>query len=517
MRWISQIFCSAALTAAIGTLSTAPVMAQKSADTMRIAINNPFPVLSQYQYSVDEATQFVEAVYEPLLSYDERQRKWIPRLATAWTRPNPTVLEFELRQGVKFHNGNDFNADDVVATIEYLIDPNVKLRYKHYYSWIDKVEKLGPHKVRLIAKKPDATDLGQLAFHTDLQDAEAMKSLSNQEDYGRLTPFGTGRYKVTQLDRNAGLIVDRYEGFVGNKDYTRASVKRIHGIFLPDRQTQIAQLMTGGVDVVFNLEPDQTKELAQRKGIKVSHTPGGNILYIGFNASGSSGNKALTNPKVRKALMMAIDRDSLIKNIVPGGELAIKLDVPCFESAVGCQYSSKPPAYDLDGAKKLLTEAGYPNGFDMELSVYAPIQDVAVAISGQLRRLGVNVAVEPLVFGTYRKKSDAGEFQAFSIYYPLGNFPDLSQLRTWFSGNTTFRYYENDPTIAKAMVDAGVELDPIKRAGLYEIVLNRVNEMHYLLPISTLPVAYAHGTNVRVSEHLLSTTSLDATGLMFVD
>jgi len=252
-----------ALVATAAALIAAPAIAQKSKDTVRIAINDPFTILSGYCVPVDEAGNFYRRVYGTLVSFDERNQKPVPHLAKSWTRVNPTTLEFELFDNITYHNGNKFDADDVVSTISYTSDPKHVFEFKSRYTWVEKIEKLGPYKVRLTSKQPNALDLGLLGYRTYIQDKESFEPLENKCDYGRLTPYGTGPFKVASIDKNAGIVVEKFDGFKGDPKYFRAPVKRIHGIPIPDRQTQIAQLMTGGVDMLRNVTPDNATEMVK--------------------------------------------------------------------------------------------------------------------------------------------------------------------------------------------------------------------------------------------------------------
>ena len=491
---------------AVAALSVAPAQAQKSADTIRLAINDPFPMLSPYHLGVNEAGIFYQKVFESLVQYDEHKGRWVPQLAKSFTRISPTVLEFELRDDVKFHNGNTFDPDDVIATFDHLLDPKVTLRYKNRYDWVQKVEKLGPHKLRITTTGPNAIDLGLLAYRFFVQDGETMKTLDDPAEYGRLTPYGTGYYKVTQLDKNKGIIVERFDDYVGNKDYARAPVKRVHGIFLPDRQTQIAQLITGGVDILTNVIQDQANDLKTKPGVEITNLPGGAFVYYAIDSAGRAGNKALTDPRVRRAIIMSIDRESIIKHIVPAGEIAERIDAPCFKSTIGCKYSVKPPAYDPEGAKKLLAEAGYPNGFDMEYTVFVPIKDIAIAIAGEMRKVGIRVAVDPAPITVYRKKQGDGQTQSWSVFYPLGGHPDASAaLSVWFEGERA-SYFNNDPIVIDAMAEGLRETDAAKRDDIYKRAFDRINEMSYVMPLSSLPNVYAHRSDVKIMPSLLSAT-----------
>lgn len=181
---------------AAATLLAGPAVAQKSKDTLRMAITDMFSVLDPYHFPLDEAGQYYRTVYETLLSFDERTQKFVPRLAKSWKRINPTTLEFVLRDDVKFHNGNKFDATDVKHTLEYLADPKVKIRFKGRYRWVKTVEILDPYRLRIISKRAFSTDLSTIAYRFFIYDAETHKKLKHKPDYGRVSPVATGPYKV---------------------------------------------------------------------------------------------------------------------------------------------------------------------------------------------------------------------------------------------------------------------------------------------------------------------------------
>src|SRR6185437_1373639 len=134
--------------AAALVLSTGSAMAGKANDTLTIATTDWWSTLDPFQFPLDEAAVFYKTIYEPLISYNEYTHKFVPRLAKAWKRIDDKTLEFDLRDDVHFNNGDKFTADDVVATVNLLRDPKVRMRFKDRYDWVASVEKPGPYKVR---------------------------------------------------------------------------------------------------------------------------------------------------------------------------------------------------------------------------------------------------------------------------------------------------------------------------------------------------------------------------------
>jgi peptide/nickel transport system substrate-binding protein len=497
-----QVFKLALAASAATLIAAAPAMAQKSKDTVRLAINDPFVVLSSYHVPVDEAGNFYRRVYQTLVAFDEHNDKVVPQLATSWKRINPTTLEFELRDDVTFHNGNKFDADDVVDTFTYAADPKVQMVYKNRYDWVKVAEKLGPYKVRIESKTPNATDLQMIGYRFSIQDAETHNKLENKADYGRLTPYGTGPFKVVSLDKNQGILVERFDGVKGDPKYVRAPIKRIHGIPMPDRQTQIAQLLTGGIDMIRNVSPDNANEAAKNPELKATTLPTASFVFMQIDAAGRSKNKALRDPRVRKAIWMAIDRDALIKHIVPGNGSAEKMEALCFTLTIACKWSISAPAYDPAGAKKLLAEAGYPNGFDLVYDVFIPIKAIGEAIAGELRKVGIRATVNPVTINVYRKNLSDNETQMASVFYPSAGHPDVSGILDIFF--EAERDYARDPIIHKAMTDGLLEFDPAKRAAIYQKAIDRNNEMNYVFAVSSLPTVYAHSKDIEIRPSALS-------------
>ena len=159
----NTLMVAAAVAAA--ALLAAPAVAQKSKDTLRFPILDGETILDQYLSPGAFHYTWGPAVYDSLVGFDPQKGEFQPFLAKSWSQPNSTTYEYVLREDIKWHDGQAFDADDVVYTLNYLTDPKVNLRYKAQWAWIDKVEKLGPYKVRVTAKKP-AADIYLLARDT---------------------------------------------------------------------------------------------------------------------------------------------------------------------------------------------------------------------------------------------------------------------------------------------------------------------------------------------------------------
>jgi peptide/nickel transport system substrate-binding protein len=481
-----------------------PASAQKSEDTIRLAINDPFNTIDSYTIGHEESNTFIRVLYQHLISFDEYKKTWVPVLAKSFRRVDDKTLEFDLREGIKFHNGNPFNADDVKYMIEYLIDPNSKVMFKDRYGWIKNVEILNPYKIRIHQNYSFSTDLGTLAYRIRMYDKETLEALADKSDYGH-TAIGTGPYRLVSLDRNKGALVERTTNQFPDLPYFKAPVKRVQGVFLPDKQTRIAQLMTGGIDLMRNIGPDEAQALAANPNLGVTATSSATILYVTLDAIGRSDNKIMMDERVRKAFIMAIDREKLVRALVPGGNKAYIMKSICLPSMLGCAPSTDPVKYDPAAAKRLLAEAGYPDGFDLQIDAFEPVKYMAEAIAGEVRKIGIRASVQPLTSTVYVKKRGDGEFTAFVGNYPTGTHPDVATMWDFFfAGN---RDYWKDSFIEKVYAAGNKEFDDAKRTAIYTPGLNRINEKAYILPISEMPMLWAHGKDVIVSENTMSASS----------
>ncbi|MDP6175082.1 MAG: ABC transporter substrate-binding protein, partial [Rhodospirillales bacterium] len=329
------------------------------------------------------------------------------------------------------------------------------------------------------------------------------------------SPSGTGPIKITMVHRNKGVIAERFDGFKGDSKYFRAPIKRIIGVHLPDDQTKLAALLTGDVDIVEGISQENAKAIASRPNLTISNKSSSNMVFFAIDAGGVSGNKPLNDVRVRRAIWMSMDRDKIIKHIVPGGDRAQKMMALCFKSAKACKWTKDAPPYDPAKAKKLLAEAGYPNGFAMKMLAINRIKDIGVAMANEMLKVGIRMKVEPSNIGVYRRKQGRGELQSWIIAYPAGTFPDAgNHLNVFFRGSRT-RYMDKDPIILKAMKMGAGEMDNEKRSNYYSKAYDRANEMIYNMAVTSLPYVFGHSKDVRIEHSQLSAGEIHVTDHFF--
>ncbi len=490
-----------ALTAALA-VAAGPALAQKSKDTLRIGFYDPIPGVDLVYDPKGETALTARAVFDTLIAYNERTGKFEPLLAKSWKTVDPTTYEFVLRDDVRFHDGSAFDADDVVYTLNFVADPKVKFRIKSRFLWIAKAEKVDSHTVRVTTKGPRAVAMARFAVSIPMFPSDVHGALKNKAAFGK-KPIGTGPYKVVAYSPNDGVRMVRNPDYRhGSPSRPAGSIENVHVLPIPDVQNQVAQLITGGLDMIHNVPKDQADNLAQNPELAVTVSNGILYRYIAFDAIGRTGSDDLKDARVRRALIHAIDRDSIRRNIFAGGEAVQKMDSICKPIQIGCVFDVKPPAYDPGKAKALLKEAG-KSDLKLQVTTLPEARKVAEAIVGYLRAVGVEASIKSVTFGAYRKLQRTGKIQTLVHQFSSGGVPDSDALVSFYFGSKARNYY-GDKQIAGWMKEAGSTFDNAARETLYRKIFNRINEQAYIVPIASLPSVFVHAKDLEIDKGIIN-------------
>lgn len=492
--------------AAFGVLAayifTGPAAAQNSAKTLRLALQDPIRTIDEYNDSKPENSLLSSVLYSSLLRFDARAQTLRPGLAKSWTRTNSTTIEFDLRDDVTWHDGEKVDADDVVALVTWISDDNSKYGRKNSFTFIKGAEKLSSSKVRITMKEPTAVDLMTFAQITPIYPEHVFSSLADKADFGR-NPVGTGPYRATSVDRNKGIYAEKFKGYrLYGFDHRETNVEKFTALPINDAQTQVAQFLTGAIDVVRDLPPDQARDLIKDKKYALTVSDGLTMAFLQLDASGRSGKKELQDVRVRKALHMAIDRKTIASELIWGGGKARPLDAFCVKPMAGCEYATKAPDYDPAAAKKLLAEAGYANGF--ELTIYATGERNgrnAQAVAGYLTAVGVKTGVRIINFPTLSDLQRDGKLEAYVATYPP-SIADVDQTMNRFFAKGR-RDFTGDPMLNEATETGAAEVDPTKRAAIYRAAFDKINTEAYALPLSNFPILFTHTADLAIRDDSL--------------
>ena len=478
---------AAAMLAASTMLAGAPALAQKSKDTLRAVTMEPISTLDDTFNALPLLRQVNEAIYEQLANFDWQTTKWTPALAKSWKMIDERTIEYELRDDVTFHNGQKFTADDVVDKFnKILIDPKVLFRFKESrYGFMEGAEKVGPYTVRIRAKGPTATLLARTA-NIDQNPANLM--IEQKESFGR-NPISAGPYKAVQVDSAKGVVLEKFNEFkTHGPARPPGKIGRIQIASMPDTQTQLARMMVGEQDFMFNVNIDQAQDMTKNPDFRMFVTDVPSFSYLQFDVANRSGIGVLKDQRVRAAMSHAINRQKIKENLMPKEAQHIPLtEGACQKTLVACRYSAKLPEYDPAKAKALLKEAGYENGFDITLTGWGAVKDTMTAIAGDLRAVGIRAKENYVTYVVYTKLRQEGQFQGLIAYYDnAGSQPDAENTVNFFYLPSERDYFQ-DPTLHKLAQDSHSIVDEEKRAQQYQKIFDYVIEKNYLMPLLQVP------------------------------
>jgi peptide/nickel transport system substrate-binding protein len=509
-----------ALTAGLaGTLAATlahPAMAQKSKDTFRMSLDAPIQGISYYLDPQSETVFETEAVFDNLVIFNEKSLKFEPLLAKSWTQVDAKTLEFQLRDDVKWHDGDPFTADDVVTTLSWLSDPKTMgIRFKGNWAFIDRVEKIGPHTVRVIAKEPTPYALTRLAYLTSIEAAHAFGKAEDKVVYSATKPVGTGMYKVVEIDRNKGITLERNPDYKhGGVAKAPSNIGKIQMLSLPDSGTRTAQFMVHNLDMLRAPTLAIAEDLAKTPGIEIAIGQGTSFMYMAIDAKGRTGNKALTDVRVRRAMMMAVNRDD-IQAFVTNGRDIKGPKAMCYDFQAGCAYSKPLYPYDPAGAKKLLAQAGYADGFDLEITTFArdTSNSVAQIVGNQLRAVGIRTTVQGYPTSTYGKRQADNKLQVMVAAWTGGGNNDVQGTFEGLFAVPPSRDYSGDSDMIDMAFKSLNIIDPAERNALDKQIFDRSMEMAYFTPLGPNPGIYVHHSEVSVDAGAYSAYGANPEGI----
>jgi peptide/nickel transport system substrate-binding protein len=345
------------------------------------------------QFVTDVPTSRVVMWVHQTLVYPDLKGNMQPVLAESWTVSDDKLTwTFKLRKGVKFQDGTPFNAEAVKFTFDRINDPQIASPRKSSAVVVKEVQVIDDYTVRFVTKEPFAPFLAQLsAYNLAILSPTQAKKLGKK--YGE-QPAGTGPFKLEKWVPGEKMVFVRNENYWGDKPY----LERIEVRVVPEDSARVMMLLSGDVDVIASVPPVMLDRLNQSKDVNILKQTGFRTIYIGMNNKV----KPFDNPAVRKALTHAINPEAIVKGVLAGvGTLG-----GAFESPVIAGADKNLPLYEYNPAqaKKLLAEAGYPDGFETELYTptgrYLMDRQVAEAVQAQLKEVGVKAKIQTPDWGT---------------------------------------------------------------------------------------------------------------------
>lgn len=479
--------------------TSSDAVAGKRDDTLTWATATEIDTFDIYYQGLREVVIATMFNCDSLLHRDPGTGEYKPLLAESYRWIDGVTLELDLRKGVKFHDGTDFDAEDVAYTFRHVMKPDSGINVRLAIDWIKSVDVVNPHRVRIVAKAPTPAALeflsGNTAIypsgHYDKAPVVSVAGGQTRRDWGAVRPVCTGPYMMTDFKSGRSATFAKNPNYFKDSPKGQPRIGKIVYRTIPDNEAQVAELLTGSIDWIWGVPPENVQALSATGRVTVKTAPTTRLSFLALDAAGRSGDTPLKDVRVRRAIFHAIDRGALAKL---AGNSAEVLKSMCYPTQVGCTADVTQFAYDPAKAKALLAEAGYPNGFKIPFYAYRD-RPYSEAVLHYLRNIGIqadfrfiqNVALRPLIINgkaefahlTWGSQGMQDASASVSLYFKFG--PDD---------------YARDPEVKAWLEAADSSMDAVKRKELYAKALEKINAQAYFVPLFAYGRAYAFSNDL---------------------
>lgn len=458
--------------------------AKPAQDTLIVGRGGDSAALDPAIVTDGESIKIAQQVFDTLLDYKEGTTEVEAALAESWdVSQDGLKYTFKLRQGVKFHDGTDFNAEAVVFNFNRWHDPKSPYKFEgdsfDYYDSmfgapdsrvIKEVKAVDANTVEFILNQPQAPFLQNIAMPSFGMGSP--KAIQEKKEKFKEEPVGTGAFIFKEWKRNDSITVEK------NPNYWRQGLPKLNKVIvrtIPDNSARLTALQAGELDFMEGVNPDDLATVEGNAELQKIVRPSFNVGYVGFNFQ----KKPFDNKLVRQALNHAVNKEAIVQAFFAG--LAEPAKNPMPPTLWGYNDEIQDYPYDLNKAKELLAQAGYPNGIDQELVFYAmPVsrpympdgKKVAEALQAEFAKIGVKVRIESPEWATYLDETKEGKKDDLYMLGWTGDNGDPDNFiytlldKDTIPGNNR-SYYVNEE-LHKILVDAQKETDQAKRADLYK-------------------------------------------------
>jgi peptide/nickel transport system substrate-binding protein len=424
-------------------------------------------------------------IFDALVKKDENYnlRPW---LATSWEQPDALTWVFHLRDGVRFQDGRPLEAEDVVWTIESLIEPKLAgliTAKSGAFAAVERAEARDRLTVVVRMKRPDA---GLLFNMSDGLFGVVPRGAGG--DFG-LHPVGSGPFRFVSQVQDKEVVLERFEGCWSNREQGTGNreknngerIERVRFEVVPDTITSALELEKGSADAASNvLTPDMVYALRDAPGLETTSGPGSNVWYLNFNVT----DPALRDKRVRQAVALAMDREAIVAALWRGHARLAKTLMPDGQWAAATDAELAQYPHDPARAARLLDAAGFPAGRDgvrlrlsLKISQDETTRLLAAVLQQQLRAAGIELRIRSAEFGTFYADVTHGAFQMYILKW-IGSNEDPDIYR-YMDSSESFPpkganrgHYVNarvDELLAKAASETGPEVEVRRRAEYAEV------------------------------------------------
>ena len=468
-----------ALFALFGAIGAGPAIATD----LTIGIGADVTAIDPHYHNVTPNNNVAAHIFDYLVLRDERQKP-IPGLAESWRTVDPLTWEFKLRRGVKFHDGSEFTAADVVASIERVpLVPNSASPFTAYTKQIKEMTIVDPYTIRFRTAAPYPlmpTDMAQVAIVS----AKAAKASTEDFNSGKAA-IGTGPYKLLRYAKGDRIELARHDGYWGGKTPWEKVTLRL----LPNDASRVAALLAGDVQAIEYVPTSDVARIRADKRLNVYKVIADRLIYLHMDSDRDVSpyvtdkegkplaKNALKDPRVRKAISKAINRNAIVDKVMEGE--AVAAGQLLADGMFGTTKNLKVEPYDAAGAKKLLSEAGYPDGFGVTIHTpnnrYVNDAKIAQAVAQMLTRVGIATRVEAMPSATYFPQATDLKFSLMLLGWSSGTGEASSPLKALLATysrdkgfGTANRGRYSNPRVDALLEEALATVDDPKREALLQ-------------------------------------------------
>jgi peptide/nickel transport system substrate-binding protein len=499
------------------------------AQELRIGVASEPTSMDPHFHNLSPNNSMLSHIFESLVGQDDRQRM-VPELAESWKAIDDTTWEFKLRRNVTFHDGTPFTADDVLFSFERA--PNVEGSPSSFgiYAKGKTLSKVDDHTVHIKTAAP---------YPLMPNDVSQVFIVSRKHGAGAKTPdynsgkaaVGTGPFKYAEYTPGNRIVMQRHDGYWGEKpQWQRVAFRGIKS-----DPSRVAALLAGDVDMIDEVPATDMERLKKDPKLTIAQTTSNRIIYLHLDhfrddspfvkaKDGGAIKSPLRDRRVRQAISKMIDRDTIVSRVMEG--MAVKAGQLLPEGFFGVSTKLQPVAYDPAGAKKLLAEAGVPNGFRMTIHApndrYPNDAKIAEAVGQMLSRNGIDTQVVTMTSGVFFREASTGspdkgpKFSFILVGWGSGTGEASSPLKSLLAsydrekgmGPSNRGRYSN-PEVDKLINEALATVDDGKRQDLLaratEVAIEDVGIIPLHYQVNTWAMRKGFSYKPRTDEYTLAT------------
>lgn len=424
--------------------------------------------LDPHKVPAHASVRIYTKIYDSLIKTD-KDMNYVPNLAESWTTPDDTTYVFKLRENVKFHNGRAMTAEDVKYSFERIMNPDTASIAKSYFKDVKEINVLDEYTIEFKLEKPYAPFLSYMASSYAVV---VCKEVVEENGDLMQVACGTGPFILEEW------VPDNHITLKKNPDYFiegEPSIEKVVYNTMTDEASRLAALRTGKIHIT-TLSPQSLPLVKKNPDIQIKSYQSNNYTFLGFNMN----IEPFNNQKVRQAMSLAINRDEIAKTVF-NGDAVITGPVPTALGKWALDVSTNPLyTQDVEKAKALLAEAGYPEGFEMEITAlggYADIVGTAQVIQQQLEAIGIKSTIKQLELGQYVDAWKTTDHQVMAGRNGSGLDPDRA-LNFFFNTEGSANVWGFSDEEYDNLTNQGkVTIDEVKRAEIYMNAQERLIEL----------------------------------------